>query len=126
MSPLDFPLLADENIHPDVVAFLQQEGKDLQTVVGQGLVGQSDLIVLRRAHETGRVILTHDSDFGTLAVMQGEPFTGIIYLRPGHIRAEFTIETLKTVADRSPEVKPPFIVVAERSGQTVRLRVRRL
>jgi predicted nuclease of predicted toxin-antitoxin system len=126
MSPLDFPLLADENIHPDVVAFLQQEGKDFQTVVGQGLIGQSDLIVLRRAHETGRVILTHDSDFGTLAVMQGEPFTGIIYLRPGHIRAEFTIETLKTVADRSPEVKPPFIVVAERSGQTVRLRVRRL
>ncbi|MBE7468222.1 MAG: hypothetical protein DPW09_42940 [Anaerolineae bacterium] len=126
MSPLDFPLLADENIHPDVIAFLQQQGKDIQSAVSQGLGGQNDLVVLRRAHETGRAILTHDSDFGTLAIMQDEPTMGIIYLRPGHIRAEFTIETLKTIASHSLEVQPPFIVVAERSGQTVRIRVRLL
>lgn len=124
MSPLNFPLLADENIHPDVIAFLQQNGNDIQTVIGQGLVGQSDLVILRKGHEAGRVILTHDSDFGTLAILQEEPATGIIYLRPGHIRAEFTVETLKTIAAHSLEVQPPFIVVAERNGQTVRIRVR--
>jgi hypothetical protein len=26
MNPLDFALLTDENIHPDVIAFLRQQG----------------------------------------------------------------------------------------------------
>lgn len=126
MSPLDFALFADENIHPEVVTFLKNQGNDIQTVKDQGFSGESDIVLLRYAHQSGRVILTHDSDFGTLAVMQGEPLTGIIYLRPGHIRPEFTIETLKTIDSQSPQVQPPFIVVAERSKQKVRIRVRHL
>jgi predicted nuclease of predicted toxin-antitoxin system len=124
MSPLDFDLLADENIHPDVVTFLRERGNDIQTAVDEGLGGQSDAVLLRHAHEAGRVILTHDSDFGTLVITQGEPFAGIIYLRPGHIRAEFTIETLKTLANSSIDVQPPFIIVAKRTGQTVQIRAR--
>lgn len=124
MKPLDFPLLADENIHPDVVAFLREQGSDIESVVENGLCGQRDVTLLRLAHESGRVVLTHDHDFGTLAIMQGEPFTGIIYLRPGHIRPEFTIQTLETIASQSIDVRPPFIVVAEHSRAVVRIRVR--
>ena len=71
MNPLEFPLLADENIDPDVIAFLRQCGKDVQSIAEEGLFGLSDLAVLRRAHEAGRAVLTHDSDFGSLVIVQG-------------------------------------------------------
>ncbi len=86
--------------------------------------GQDDLAILRRAYQENRVILTHDSDFGTLAVMQGEPFTGIVYLRPGHIRGEFVIQIIKAMSFQTIEVQPPFIVVAAFSRGNLQTRVR--
>jgi hypothetical protein len=71
------------------------------------------------------VVLTHDSDFGGLALM-GAKFVGIIYLRPGHIRADFTIKTLEAIRESAPDVTPPFILVAERTGDRVRIRLRQL
>jgi predicted nuclease of predicted toxin-antitoxin system len=126
VNPLDFPLLTDENIHPDVVSFLRHKGYDIRSVAEKEMFGQSDRAVLQMAYEAGQVVLTHDSDFGTLAITQDEPFLGIIYLRPGHIRPEFTIQTLQTVIAQSINATPPFIVVAEQSQQTVRIRVRQL
>jgi predicted nuclease of predicted toxin-antitoxin system len=126
VNPLDYPLVADENIHPEVVLFLRNQGKEIFSVLERGLRSGSDLALLRLAHSLGRVVLTHDSDYGTLAIAQGEPFTGIIYLRPGHIRPEFTIEMLQTISTQLTDVKTPFILVAERKDKTVRLRLRRL
>ncbi|NOY91621.1 MAG: hypothetical protein GXP55_10510 [Deltaproteobacteria bacterium] len=67
MNPLEFPLLADENIHPEVVRALAALGKNVVSVLDEGLGGHSDRDVLAKAIETGRVVLTHDSDFGALA-----------------------------------------------------------
>ncbi len=91
MKPLDFPLLADENVHPEVVAFLREEGCDILSVSEQKRFGLPDIEALRLARKSKRVVLTHDRDFGGLAVLNVRPFTGIVYLRPGHINAEFTI-----------------------------------
>jgi predicted nuclease of predicted toxin-antitoxin system len=126
VNPLDFPLLADENIHPDVVSYLRQQERDVRSIVEEGLFGESDRTLLRIAYADGRVVLTHDSDFGTLAITQDEPFIGIVYLRPGHIRAEFTIQTLRTVAAQPLDVRPPFIIVAEQRAQNVQIRTRQL
>jgi predicted nuclease of predicted toxin-antitoxin system len=126
VNPLDFPLLADENIHPDVVSYLRQQAYDIRSLVEEELFGENDRAVLQMAYVDGRVVLTHDSDFGTLAITQDEPFVGIIYLRPGHIRAEFTIQTLRTVAAQPLHVRPPFIVVAEQKAQSVQIRTRQL
>jgi hypothetical protein len=41
MNPLDFPLLADENIHPNVATFLRQQGYNIRTSPEEGLNGQS-------------------------------------------------------------------------------------
>jgi len=68
VNPLDFPLLTDENIHPQVVQALAAIGKDVVSVLEQGLGGHADHELLRRARELGRVVLTHDSDFGALAI----------------------------------------------------------
>ena len=64
VKPLDFPLLADENIAPDV------------------------------------------------------------YLRPGHISAEFVLAVIDALRASTVEVQPPFIAVAERQQSAVRVRVR--
>jgi predicted nuclease of predicted toxin-antitoxin system len=123
VKALDFPLLADENVHPDVIAFLREAGLNVESVSEQGKFGFPDTQVLQQATKEGRVVLTHDSDFGGLALF-GAKFVGIIYLRPGHIRADFTMKTLEAIRDNAPEVKPPFILVAERTGDTVKIRVR--
>ena len=43
-----------------------------------------------------------------------------------NVHPEFTIEMLETIAAQTLDVRPPFIVVAARSEQTVRIRVRQL
>jgi predicted nuclease of predicted toxin-antitoxin system len=125
MNPLAFPLLADENIHPQVTAALTAAGKDVRAVQAEGLAGHSDIAVLRQAVEVGRVVLTHDGDFGLLALAAGEPYIGIIYLRPGHILPAVVLETLRAIEEQVIDVDPPFLLVAERRQQAIRIRVRR-
>ncbi len=124
MKPLEFPLLADENIHPDVVSALRERRCDVTTVVEAGLGGAADDAVLRHAVAEGRVVCTHDSDFGSLAFQGDEPFVGIIYLRPGHIDPRFVLEMIDAVGSTAGEVEAPFIIVAVRSEESVRVRLR--
>jgi predicted nuclease of predicted toxin-antitoxin system len=124
VKPLDFPLLTDENIHPDVVAALVAAGKDVRTVHEERLAGSSDADILRRAFETGRVIITHDSDFGMLALYAGQACIGIIYLRPGHIQPEYVLKSIEAIENGSVNVESGFVVVAERRGDSVRIRLR--
>lgn len=118
--------LTDENIHPGVVAWLRAQGCDVLDVKEAGLAGSDDLSLMRRAAGERRVVLTQDSDFGTLAVAAAEPTAGIVYLRPGHIRSDFTIRTLAALLSRDLDPAGPFVIVAEATPTTVRIRVRRL
>jgi len=122
--PLDFPLLSDENIHRDVVAGLRSRGRDVVTVVEGGMAGQPDIDILRAARNDGRTILTHDSDFGDLAIRQGEPWSGIIHLRPGHISSDAVLSTLDALGDVELRVGFPFLLVAARRGFDVKIRLR--
>jgi predicted nuclease of predicted toxin-antitoxin system len=122
----EFGLLTDENIDPAVVAWLKQSGFDVFDVCEQGLQGATDVQLLKTAVANHRLIVTHDKDFGTLAVLQGEPVIGVIYLRPGQIDPQFTIETIQAVLQDDPDVIPPFILVAKRTDDTVAIRIRQL
>lgn len=126
MKLRDFGMLTDENVDPDVVADLRSRGFDVWDVCENGWQGRSDIELLRHAVAGQRVIVTHDSDFGTLAMLGGEPVIGILYLRPGHVDAQFTIETINTVLQSDPDIAPPFVLVARRSGVTVSMRVRQI
>lgn len=116
--------LADENIHPDVAAHLSATGCDVRHIVSSGLIGASDVDVMRLSVAENRVILTHDSDFGRLAIAEHEPYVGIIYLRPGHLSPEFTTASLAALITLHPEVSPPFVIVARRQSGRVHIRVR--
>ena len=122
----DFPFLADENVHREVVASLRAEGRDVQDVRESGWMGSSDAELLRRAFAGRRVVITHDRDFGALYIARLEPVFGVVYLRPGHIDPRFTLDTLRVLFSRNPELTPPFLLVAKRSGNSVTIRVRSL
>ena len=126
MNLSDAAFLADENIHPDVCAYLKLRASDVVEVKGTGLAGTDELTLLERAFAENRIILTHDADFGTLAIASGRPVFGIIYLRPGHILPSFTIGSLQTLFEQAPDVSVPFLIVVKRSGENVTIRVRSL
>lgn len=120
------PLFADENIHPDVIRWLRDRGFDVVSVVERAQRGSPDLALLAAATAEGRAVLTHDADFGALAIASRQPLIGVVYLRPGHFDPAFTIGTIETLIAQSPDLVPPFVVVAHRSGDTVSVRVRQL
>lgn len=124
MNLREAAFLADENIHPDVVAHLLTAGHDLKHVLTSGLVGAADVELIRLSVAENRVILTHDSDFGRLAIAGREAFVGIIFLRPGHLLPEFSVGSLEALMTLHPMVTPPFVIVARRQGERVHIRVR--
>lgn len=126
MNLRDFRLLADENIHPDVTAFLRAEGFDVLAVRHGGLARSDDVELIRLALAENRIVVTHDRDFGRLAIAQLEPMVGILFVRPGQIDSAFTIATLRVVLAQTLDLCPPFILVAERTRQAVRIRLRRM
>lgn len=126
MHPLAFPLLADENIAPDVIEGLRARGCDVAGVVERGLAGRGDGELLSLALAEGRLVLTHDGDFGTLAVRVGQPLIGVAYPRPGHIEAREVLRQVDAVRALDIDAHPPFVLVAERRGDAVKVRLRHL
>jgi len=126
MNLRDFRLLADENLHSAVIDHLRSIGFDVLSVRDEGWSGTADVELLRRANSDERVIVTHDADFGLLAIRQGHPVHGILYLRPGHIKPEQTIAMLQTLLSQKLSVSSPFIIVAQRNGENVTIRVKML
>ena len=124
MRPFEFPVLADENIGPGVIAGLRERGCDIRSAGEEQLIGRPDKDVLERAVFERRVVVTHDLAFGRGSIQAGTPFVGIIYLRPGHISAPFVLAVIDAARQLPIDVQPPFVVVAERREATVRVRVR--
>ena len=97
MNPLDFPLIADENIHPDVVARLRAQGRDITSC---------------REWSSWAFPIPRCSARPMQSAASSSPTT------------PFTIETLSVLAATHIDVTVPFILVAERRGGLVRVRVR--
>jgi predicted nuclease of predicted toxin-antitoxin system len=104
---------------------LTARGVKAVSVVEIGLSGASDRQILEYAKARGYVVVTHDRDFGSLAIRAGEPFSGIVYLRPGQYPPERVVETLAAIDTSSDGLEEPFLLVARRTGDTVRVRVRK-
>ncbi|QDV59412.1 DUF5615 family PIN-like protein [Rosistilla oblonga] len=122
----DCRLLADENLHSRVVESLRAMEMDVQSVREEGWSGKPDGELLQLAVEDKRVVVTHDSDFGALAIRRRQAVYGILYLRPGHMQPAKTIALAQSVLRQAIDVTPPFIVVAHCAGEDVTIRVREL
>ena len=127
MKALEHPVLADQNIHPAVVEGMRARGVDVETLAEAGLDATvPDVEILEACRSRGRVVVTHDADFGTLAVQQGVPVFGIVYLRPGHISPQFVLEMIDVLLRMDADAAPPFLAVVVRRENHVRVRLRAL
>jgi predicted nuclease of predicted toxin-antitoxin system len=57
----------DENVNSAITAALRRIGADVSTTASAGLIGSSDLAQLAFIQSEGRVLVTHDDDFLTIA-----------------------------------------------------------
>jgi predicted nuclease of predicted toxin-antitoxin system len=115
-------LLADENISPKVVSFLREQGLDVLDVKEQKWFGKDDEELLEQAYLQNRFILTHDADFGTLAINQGKPYYGILHLRLKNLKPRNVIRVCEQLLALDVEFRRGTIFVVEEA----RIRIRRI
>lgn len=115
-------LLTDENISPKVVACLRQRGLDILDVKEQKWYGTDDETLLNIAYQEYRFVLTCDADFGTLAVNQGRPCYGILYLRLKNLKPGNVSRVCSDLFQNDMEINPYTILVIEET----RIRIRHL
>ncbi len=80
--------LADMGISPKTVAFLRSLGHDAVHLHEEGLDRLSDADILAKARSEGRILLTHDLDFGELLAASGERLPSVIIFRLRNMRPD--------------------------------------
>lgn len=80
--------LADMGISPRSVNFLQSLGHDAVHLHEQKLDRMPDAEILEKARQEGRVILTHDLDFGDLMAAGGWRLPSVIIFRLRNMKSE--------------------------------------
>ena len=73
--------LADMGISPKTVSFLCDLGYDAVHLHSQSLDRLPDSDILRKAREEGRILLTHDLDFGELVAASRARLPSVITFR---------------------------------------------
>lgn len=124
MNIRNYRFLTDENIDPNLVNFLRSEMLDVFDVKENNLVGSKDTFLLDLAYKANRVLVTCDSDFGTLIYKQHHPFLGLIYLRPGHFDYRVHVQSLQAILKISFVLEEPFIIIADWSDSGVKIRIK--
>lgn len=79
---------------------------------------------MKLSFKENRVIITQDRDFGKLVYTQDFDFIGVIYLRPGHVSPEFHFETINFLIKSNLVFETPFILVAENTDGSIKIRLR--
>ena len=112
---------ADQDVYASTIAFLRSQGHDVQTAREAGLSATPDQEILRRALEAGRILLTRDSDFGSLAFLSMQPSIGIILLRIAPQSAlQVHQELLRLLSERTEEELRYLFAVVEPNRHRIR------
>lgn len=111
---MKYLFLLDENISYTTVAQLLDLGYDAKVVSGD-LAGIKDPGVVELAIAENRIIVTFDSDFGTLVFKKGLLPPGVVFLRLASFRPK-TISTLlhNIVEEGEINLRGYFTVVTEK------------
>lgn len=92
-------LLLDENLSPWVGRQLQEEGRDVVHVRERGILGDPDHIVLARAYDEDRTLVTANvGDFRKLAAAR-ELHAGIVLIEDGGLSRVEQLEVLRRVVE---------------------------
>jgi predicted nuclease of predicted toxin-antitoxin system len=95
--------LADMGLAQSTVAFLRARGHDAVHLRDQGLQQLEDPEIIQKARAEGRVILTHNLDFGRIVALGGARVPSVITFRLSDMRPIQVNQYLIAVLDRFTE-----------------------
>jgi len=116
--------LVDNALSPAVAEGLRQAGHDAVHVRDYGLATAEDIAVVERAAREGRIVVSADTDFGTLLAQRSQTGPSVILFRGASPRrpenqVAVLLANLATIAD---DLNKGAVVVIEPN----RLRIRAL
>jgi predicted nuclease of predicted toxin-antitoxin system len=74
-------LLVDANLSPRVALLLAARGHDVEHVHDVGLLHASDVDIAEHAASAGRIVVTSDTDFGTILARTAGTAPSVLLLR---------------------------------------------
>ena len=112
--------LLDQDVYVATTRMLLDNNHDVVRVAEIGLARADDEIILARARELGRILVTRDRDFGTL-VFAKHLLGGVIYLRvlPSTLNSVHA-ELNRVLARYTDDELSQAFVVIEAGGHRIR------
>ena len=115
--------LADMGISPKTVAFLQALGHSAEHLHHQDLDRLPDSAILDKARSEGRILLTHDLDFGELLAASGTRLPSVIIFRLRNMHPERVNRYLRVIISQHRALLEQGAIISVAEGQ---IRVRPL
>jgi predicted nuclease of predicted toxin-antitoxin system len=107
--------LVDESAGRTVAEFLRRAGHDV-LAVAEVMPGATDVAVLDRAVDEGRVLVTNDKDFGDLVYRGGRPHHGVLLLRLRDESSENRVRIARAVLEQYGDHLADRFTVASEGG----------
>jgi predicted nuclease of predicted toxin-antitoxin system len=123
-STLSF--FADENISPDLIKWIRENGFIISGVKEENMCGATDISIIQKCFISNEIILTHDNDFGKIIFTNTISFYSIIYLRPGHFDAGFHIPTLKSILKKKELIRKGTLIIGHRTVDKIKIRIKQI
>ncbi len=92
--------LLDMGLGRTTALYLRTAGHDAVHLRDEGLQRLSDQGIVAKAIHEGRVILTHDLDFGRIVALSGNQYPSVITFRLDDMRSRQVNRFLQDVLDR--------------------------
>jgi len=116
-------ILADENVHTDIIQGLNQANLEVLSIRDIGLAGHKDREILEYSEQNDLILLSGDKDFGGLIEFGTLWGRGkVVLLRYHIININRIVKDIVEVIDREEEIlrtPVPVVIVLSESGYRI-------